>query len=290
MQEHNAIFFPPGSEWIYLKIYCGEYISDILIGKFFNLSIELIKKKMINKWFFVRYYDPKFHLRVRLYLCDVAKLNVILSVINEKISEEVQNLSIESIQLCTYKREMDRYGGHLSSMEISEHVFFSESMTIGNLLYNIKDDVEKEKLRWLFGLVSINRMLDDFHFSLKEKMIFMETVSKFYLTDFNKGKYLNNQIEKIFREYESVLRDLLDKDSNALFSRLINQRFILYQSDISMIVANIQNKVINKNIRDLVSSYIHMSCNRLFRIDVRKQEYIIYCLLLRFYKKKYYTS
>jgi thiopeptide-type bacteriocin biosynthesis protein len=71
--------FIVGEEWLYYKIYCGNYTADkILINEVQTIVNKLFRKKLIDQWFFIRYYDPDFHLRIRFHLIN---LNAITEVI-----------------------------------------------------------------------------------------------------------------------------------------------------------------------------------------------------------------
>jgi len=61
--------FIPGSEWIYFKIYTGTKTADaILKNELYGFVSEMLKNKVIDKWFFIRYNDPDFHIRLRIHL------------------------------------------------------------------------------------------------------------------------------------------------------------------------------------------------------------------------------
>jgi len=64
--------FIPGTEWLYLKIYTGVKTSDVLLEEaILPLVTCFLNNNLINKWFFIRYNDPKPHLRIRFELSDV---------------------------------------------------------------------------------------------------------------------------------------------------------------------------------------------------------------------------
>ncbi|WP_127138032.1 thiopeptide-type bacteriocin biosynthesis protein [Flagellimonas oceanensis] len=69
---HNTIRnFALGSEWLYYKIYIGPQTGDALLSQAIKpLVSNLIGRKLIDKWFFIRYTDPDFHIRIRLKISD----------------------------------------------------------------------------------------------------------------------------------------------------------------------------------------------------------------------------
>ncbi|MEF9476554.1 thiopeptide-type bacteriocin biosynthesis protein [Chryseobacterium sp. 1B4] len=61
----------PGGNWIYYKLYMGTKSADeILEDKIKPLADQLIEENVIDQWFFIRYNDPKYHLRIRFKCTD----------------------------------------------------------------------------------------------------------------------------------------------------------------------------------------------------------------------------
>jgi len=61
--------FIPGSEWVYFKLYTGTKTADsILKNELYGYVSKMLKNGIIDKWFFIRYADPDFHVRLRLHL------------------------------------------------------------------------------------------------------------------------------------------------------------------------------------------------------------------------------
>jgi len=61
--------FIPGSEWVYFKLYTGTKTADMILkNEIYEYVNGLLKNDSINQWFFIRYSDPDFHLRLRLHL------------------------------------------------------------------------------------------------------------------------------------------------------------------------------------------------------------------------------
>ncbi|MEO1054851.1 MAG: lantibiotic dehydratase [Bacteroidota bacterium] len=113
----------PGGEWIYLKVYSGvKSIESILCDVLRPLMDRLHKKQHIEKWFFLRYGDPDFHLRIRLKLSDKKHFGDVMDQIHKKLKSLIENDIIWRVQLDTYKPEIERYGA--TTMELSETLFF----------------------------------------------------------------------------------------------------------------------------------------------------------------------
>jgi len=55
--------FIPGDEWLYIKLYTGYKTADTILTEILPEIISKLKdEQLIDKWFFIRYYDPHYHL------------------------------------------------------------------------------------------------------------------------------------------------------------------------------------------------------------------------------------
>src|SRR5207249_1978165 len=99
--------FPPGSEWIYLKLYTGASNCDQLLRGVISPLVKRLKKEhAIDRWFFLRYGDPEWHLRIRFHASDRRSTSVILRAFQKQI-EHSMNSSIWRMELDTYEREIE---------------------------------------------------------------------------------------------------------------------------------------------------------------------------------------
>jgi len=276
-----------GSEWIYFKIYTGESLADKLLPEILTISKELYTAKIIDKWFFIRYYDPKFHIRLRFHLTDSKNLLYVIESKNVFLSKYLTNGFIENIQLDTYVKETERYGGK-DGIILSENIFFADSVMMCELLSSLGQN--KEEQRWLFGLVNIDSFMNDFNLSIEKKFVFLDNLVKYFQGDFLKNKYLNKQFDVKFKNHLKEINSILKDNKIDLYESLVNMRHRIHNPIISAVINGVAKGVVHKQILDLLSSYIHMSCNRLFRTEHRRHEFVLYNLLLRFYKCEFYSK
>ena len=68
-----------GDEWLYYKLYCGARTSDVILTETIKPVTEyLLNQGLIDSWFFIRYGDPDFHIRIRFHLVDLAKIGDVI--------------------------------------------------------------------------------------------------------------------------------------------------------------------------------------------------------------------
>ncbi|WDT67964.1 thiopeptide-type bacteriocin biosynthesis protein [Cloacibacterium sp. TD35] len=267
-----------GGEWIYYKIYVGtKSADDILNNTIFSFANEMIEKKIINHWFFIRYNDPKFHLRIR-FNCDIKNLGSILVAMHGLLSPLIEEFIIWKVQIDTYNREIERYG--LNTMEFSEKVFYYDTLMVSKFLYNFKD----ENLRWLFALKSIDSFLDLFKYELVEKINLMEILSTSFKNEIGTSKILNSNLSDKYRKNRTLIENAIEeKNENKDLYKIIYSRNINISNE--PVFSNF-NKLLEVPLNSFISSHIHMTMNRVFKSKNRIHEMVCYDFLCRYYKSK----
>ncbi|MCW3466965.1 lantibiotic dehydratase [Chitinophaga nivalis] len=276
--------FLPGSEWLYFKIYGSSNFSEqILTGAMKEAAESLIAQQVIDSWFFIRYQDPENHLRLRLHLVDpVTGLQEAMHTIYTMLQDYQQQGVISSIQLDTYVRELERYGG--ANIINSEILFHHDSRCTAQFLGMIEGDAG-EVYRWQFALRGINQLLDDFRFDTDNKLALLKQLQSGFFMEFGGSTSLNRALNDKYRaamqNVKAALEESTDEDFQVIRD-LLNERSEATIPIAAEILAYCSNNALDKTF--LLSSYIHMFLNRLFKSESRKHELIIYHYLFRYYE------
>ena len=281
--------FIPGSQWVYFKLYTGEKTADdILINVITPALKKLQKYNILEKWFFIRYSDPDFHLRIRLLIHNTQYVGETLFLLSQKLERWNNDHLLWKVQLDTYNRELERYGKHL--IEEAESVFYADSECILSIIKKLNGN---ENHRWMIALKLINELLSDFGLNITEKQKLMENVSKSYKTEFGFNEFNSKQFNSKFREnkktVESVLNNTIQEKEFISLFQSIKKR----SKELAPIVERIKMKSNKeKGVNELLKSYLHMMLNRLFRSKNRMHELILYDFMFRYYtseiaKEKY---
>ncbi len=272
-----------GEKWLYYKIYTGPNTADKILGEVLHpIADEMFKNKLIDKWFFIRYADPKQHLRIRFHVTDTNNLGNVIGFLTPGFKDLVKKDLVWKIQTDTYNRELERYGKTMISE--AESIFFRDSVMICKLLSMIEDD-EGEEIRWLFGLRAINDLLDNFHCSEDKKLYLLNSLKTNFRNEFSPSKILNNQLKDKYRSKRKKIEEFMDIDlSNAGDYLLLLDVLIEKSEQITPCVDAILNREeFEIDLDNLLASYIHMLMNRLFKSRNRIHEMVCYDFLHRYY-------
>jgi len=281
--------FMLGSEWIFYKLYCGAKTADRILTEIIKkLSDELIGNGFIDQWFFIRYADPDLHLRVRFHLKDENLAGEVLSIGSKCLNHFMKLGLIWKVQTDTYNRELERYGSN--TMLLSEELFWHDSDMILSILDMIEGDAG-EDIRWLIGIRGVDELLNDFSYSMENKLKLLETLKTGFGEEFNMNRNLKKQLDEKFRIEREKINKVLDRrqdsdsDIKPLFNLLIQKSEKIHPIASQILkIRDADNLMVDLN--SLLSSYMHMRLNRLFKSRQRLHELLVYDFLYRNYKSE----
>ncbi len=276
-----------GSEWLYYKIYCGyKTADDVLQCSIYPLVQKLLKKNIIDSFFFIRYSDPNPHIRLRFHLTDVNKIGYLLKLVQEYLLPFLQQQLIWNIQNDVYKRELDRYG--YQTIENAEQLFYHDSVSILKFLNLTEGDV-REELRWQWAIRSIDEWLTAFNYTIEQKIILLEQLRKTFHLEFKVDKSLKEQLSKKFRNFKFAIEKMMNYnlgETDAIFplikilkeKSIAIQPIVFYLKDIEL-----KNNLM-PSLNKLMPSYIHMLVNRIVISSPREHELVLYDILYNYYR------
>lgn len=275
-----------GSEWLYYKIYSGAKTADyVLTEKIKRITQKLLKEKLIDSWFFIRYQDPETHLRFRLHITNIKEYSYILRYINTELEPLISQNKISKVQNDIYKRELDRYGDN--TIELAEQFFYNDSQFVTKML-NLIDVENGGEVRWQMGVLSVDTLLNDFRLDLSQKYELIHMLGDSFFKEHGGQKALkvslNIKFRKLKKQLETVLGNHNINEDYYPIIKLMNKRSLLNKPLVKNLLSLQQKKQLQVHINDLIFSLLHMNLNRLFMGRNRTNEFVVYELLSRYYK------
>ncbi len=280
--------FAPGSEWLYAKLYTGTATADQLLRNVVKPVVkEALESGAADEWFFIRYSDPDWHLRLRLHGNPQHLAGQVLPRLQELARPLLEDGQLHKLQLDTYEREVERYGGE-AGIVLAEMFFQADSEFVLGLVELSTGD-ELAQARWQLGLLGVDFLFSDFGLTLEEKHKTIETIRNASSREFRADdSYLKHMLGQKFRKEKKELEVLLNPASwnaHPFYPgiELLQQRSKRMESVIAELKRAESEKRLTVSIQDLLSSYIHMNLNRVLRSSQRAQELVIYDFLERLY-------
>jgi thiopeptide-type bacteriocin biosynthesis protein len=282
--------FPPGSEWLYVKLYTGTATADVLLREVVAPVVaEALGSGVADSWFFIRYSDPDWHLRVRFH-GDPRELHArVLPALGDAAAPLLDDRRLWKLQLDTYEREVERYGGP-EGIALAERLFSADSEAILGLIDLLEGD-EGADVRWRLGLVGIDRLLTDLGLDDAAKAATLERLRGSFWREFKGDKNLRVQLDQRMRGERRSLGLLLAGDAETVAPlapalALFDKR----SRDLAPVVAEMAKLEAEGRLapplREIAPSFVHMHVNRLIRSAARAHEMVLYDFLHQLYASR----
>lgn len=278
--------FAPGTEWHYVKIYTGTATVDrVLTATLRELIADLRGNGLIDRWFFVRYADPDWHLRLRLHGLTEAIRSSVRPRVEETAARLLGDGTSWKLQCDTYDREVERYGGP-AGIESSETLFWIDSELVLDLLSALPAGKDAD-LRWRLCLFSWDRMLTGFGFTAEAKHVLAREHRDAYSRSLPVSKATAVAIGRRFRlERQSLERLIQGEPTDESLKPLLN----MIEAGIERAAPGMhavrtlsQKGQLSMPLASVAASHLHMHANRLLRSAHRYQECVLYDFLFRIY-------
>ncbi|MBV7530266.1 lantibiotic dehydratase [Chitinophaga sp. sic0106] len=276
--------FAPGSEWMYLKIYCGYRVAEELLSGYFADQLPVWNDdRRFEQFFFLRYGDPHPHIRIRFLNSSQPGLNDgLLHEIQQYLAPYIANGLVHKIQTDTYVRELERYSA--GAMEASEAMFWHDSYAVINII-SMLDGAEGEEYRWKLALRGMHMMLDDFGLTLTQRKKLLGSIREGFLEEFGGAELLHKQLNDKYRKHQPEITSYMHAaadDANDIAEAIacFTERSVHSRP----LAAQIRTTCGSPDaFTRIVASHLHMFINRLFVGKQRKHELVLYHFLEKYY-------
>jgi thiopeptide-type bacteriocin biosynthesis protein len=273
--------FAPGDEWLYAKLYCGPGIGDHVLRSVVEpLTQAAVASGAAKQWFFLRYSDPDPHVRVRLRGEPDRLRGEVLPLLTRLAAPLLENGALARVQLDTYQREVERYGGD-AGIELSERLFHHDSEAAVVILLKGARQGGPESERPLYALAGIDTLLADFGLSVAERLRFVREAPR------SSSGVHHHAGGEWFRRRRGELDGVF---SRAAAGDWLHDALARRSRGLSEIAAQLREReaagALTCPLSDLLGSYTHMHVNRLLRPDDAVSEPMLYDVLARHYRAR----
>jgi thiopeptide-type bacteriocin biosynthesis protein len=282
--------FPPGSEWLYAKLYTSEGSADRVlrdvVGPLRRMALD---RGIADSWFFVRYADPHRHVRVRFHGEPDRLAGALVPALHALVDRFLHDGTVWRVQLDTYERETERYGG-AEGVVLSERLFLEDSESVLELVEQLPGD-GGVRARGSLALAGIHRLFESFGLELPARRLVLGGLRDGMARDINADKLLHVKLGAKFRanrrDFERIIDGGAGEDEELRRGvDILTERSERMAPVVAELTALSKAGRLTAGLPTLVASYIHMFVNRLLRSQHRRQEYVLYDFLNRIYDSR----
>lgn len=289
----------PDRTWLYVRLYCQqrEMADTILSGLVHPVEEELRRRGLISRFFFIRYVEGGYHLRLRFYGERQALPGAVRPYLNEQIAffftqqgyqlgepldqgpagtddEQWQpwkphsfKRPVPSYEYDRYEPEIERYGGP-DGLQVSECHFQQSSYTALRVLEHERTHASPRQNALLLLLEATAAA---FGLSNRQKMEAFQAQYLYWTqSSWLKPDHLR-QFDQEYEHYRQPLQRLIPIDaasatahrSRATWNSIV-QRWQSEMRGIYALLTDLERRArLSTSIPELMIYYIHMLCNRL---------------------------
>lgn len=283
--------FTPGSRWLYAKLYGGVSSADRVLREAIAPVVRAaLASGAAHRWFFVRYHDPHPHLRLRIDGDPARLLAEVLPALDRAVEPLLADGTLWRIQLDTYQREVERYGGP-EIVELCEDVFWHDSDAALAIVESLDGEAGGDA-RWRLALRSADRLLAALDLGASARAAVFTRARDQLLAEHRADAPLLKAMGARWRALEPELVPLLAIDDvvdpdHALapgLTALATRDRALAAMAARWHALGVERRA---SVLDAVAwSLVHMSANRLLHASHRAQELVLYDLLRRHHARR----
>ena len=249
---------PPGSDWLYLKLYGPPPFEDqVIVGPLRTLGEFAINAGMADGWHFLRYSDPDPHLRIRFHGEARALLGPLMRQLCDWACELVADGIRTRFAFDTYEREVERYGGD-EGMRVAEAVFTADSSATVELLRLTLEETFPYDLTTL-SVVSMDDLLCGVGLSAAERALVFRDAAPLTREGGQEYRYRKGELRPLLSQPGALAQT---PEGNALAALLDRRRRGLMP--IAKLLRALEGGNRLQHPRTvLCRSYLHLHANRL---------------------------
>ena len=262
----------PGGKWLFVKVYGSPAMCDrILTDKLFPAIGRMRGKRLVKRWFFIRYSDPGFHLRVRVELSGEPALAAVMQSFRKALEPLCEARRLHKYMFDTYERELERYGKDV--MDLTETLFSIDSDCVCRVLTLLqRGGIGSD--RWKAAFLMADRQLEAFGHTITEKRALISALAGAYLREFGFDEHNVKQVASQYRKLKNDIDAVFRPDNELDGCRAVIEG---YKQELQKVLASAGNGAVDQR------SVLHMTMNRLFASKNRLNEMMLhYCLERRY--------
>jgi thiopeptide-type bacteriocin biosynthesis protein len=269
----NTRNFLPGSEWLYLKLYCTPESADRILAKVISPVLRKYKQ-LISAWFFIRYFENGHHLRLRVRMAP-EKSGLLLAALKKQMRLSGDEPLIRNFQGDVYRREMERYGAAI--IADAESFFWAGSEL--SMRFTILQESEKTTLtNLMLGVFSAYHLVACFLPGRELMLVFFKLMAARFLKGFGGDKGLKADLDREYRAVKNEIAALLEKQVPEKTLAAPFKKMLKKTLEIQALAGSYP---LDKK-QALLADLVHMQLNRTFRIKHRQQELMVYYFLEKY--------
>ncbi|MEY2474393.1 MAG: lantibiotic biosynthesis protein [Actinomycetota bacterium] len=272
--------FVPGEEWLSLKLYCGAATVDAVLREVVAPCVAATVEGAADRWFFLRYGDPDWHIRLRFHGEPERLTSEVLPALHASAAPLLADGRLHSIVADTYRREVERYGGP-AGIEVFETISAADS-DAALAIVGLTPGDDGLRQRWLYTALGLDRLLADLAIEVADRQRLVRQWRDGLASDI--GASWTVHAGAVHRKDGRTLAALLEAQAGPAHAVFATRSAAVAPAVAALRDAEARG-LLSESVERIAGSYTHMHANRMLRGAARVQELVLYDLLDRWYRR-----
>jgi thiopeptide-type bacteriocin biosynthesis protein len=261
---------PPTSDWLYVKLYLNKDLeTDIISYQLREFCTKYADSGIIKNWFFVRYSDPRDHLRLRFNGNPEKLTDTILPEVSNWAKKLFDMGICFGFSIDTYERETERYGG-VMGIELAEKVFGVDSNVAVFILRALKDKNTEIEDKSVIAALTADYLLRGLGLGNGDRLALYK-------------KWTNEIRGKFEQNFDSQMNNLslmLGGFTNTKIGNIpIKELENMIRTELKGVGFKLQKldseRKLCQDINEIYRSYVHMHFNRLLGVNTEEETSLV---------------
>jgi thiopeptide-type bacteriocin biosynthesis protein len=288
----SAPSFTLGSEWLYTKLYTGRVTAErLLVEAVGPLLAGMQAEGAIDTWFFLRYSDPHFHIRLRLHGSARRLANDVLPRLGETMRPYLENGALVDLVVDVYQPELDRYGGPEASLS-AHGAFLADSVCALKSLSAFSGAPQLD--RDLLVMLAIDRLLDDARMPAEERASFFADaveIARVRADSSSASRAARSVVADEYRAMRGAIERVLERprlseSSWTAADALFEERSRTTRGVFETLRGMERDARLSRPFRSVLRSLVHMTVNRMMAPSYADREHEYYFFLRQYYRSR----
>ncbi len=280
---------PPGSDWLFTRVYVTPAMAEKVLNQVMPDVLGWARSTgELKRWFFIRYDDQGHHVRLRFQGAPAWLREQLFPRLETALKPWVESKIVSRVTLDTYRREVERYGGD-EGMLLCEAWFEAGSEETLTLTQLLPKDSDLEARSWA-ALIGVNRIMSLLLDTDEVRIKALESWRSSIFRENGGGSALETSLSKVGRTHRALVAQLVSGEEwpaslAEVAPTLKGQLAILSPLAASLKKLDAEKRLAG-SLGQVGGALMHMHVNRLLRALQRRQEMVIYDLLMRHLKSQ----
>lgn len=270
--------------WLYLRIFAPDEELDSTLVQCVGPTVSHLRRiGQIEDWFFLRYADPAFHLRLRILPVASGEPESLFAVISQYFGPALRSRRLHRVEWDLYQAEEHHYGSHPTLREVERLFGLDSDSALQIVRFLGRENTEQARLQWM--VFNLHHWFEALRWPIEKRLPLVRSLREVSLAASSSAPPDRSALAALFRDQRKTLEAVLGEPSQGVPVKIARaaRRRTARVSPLLEALSRSPRFRRPSAFSDLVGRILHLATNRLQSWPDRAEEAMVLDLLERIY-------